>query len=219
MSNRRTLNTLILAAALMIGAGPYVVKAARTVAEPPAMANIDLQAVYNESETRKATDTKTGLYARKLDQKFSELGNLPYLTTVEIRDLSDLVIKENLTPEEAKQMADVRAEAEKRANEVQQLAAKKDADLTAADRNRMRELNNMRQTQPQNMLKVQGLYQLLVNEEDQKNTRAGMAELRAQIAKLAKEKGISEVFDTTALIVAPADLTKDAIQRLKKKAP
>ena len=221
MTNRRTANYLILSAALMIGAGPYVVNAARVAADPNARATIDLRQVYEESEAKQVADAKTGVFARKLDQKFGELGQMPFLTPEALRDLSLILAKETPSAEETKKAADLRTEAEKRTSEANGLAQKKDADLTAADRNRMRELNQMRPVHAQTMAKIQGLYQQLVNEENEKNERAGMSAVRGVVSKLAKDKGIAEVFDTTSMVVAPVDLTKDALEKVqaKKKSP
>ena len=217
MSNRRTFNTLILAAALLIGAGPYVVNAARTAADANTRANIDLHQVFEASEARQVADGKTGLFARKLDQSFAEIGQMPFLTPAEVRDLSIVSARETPTEAETKRAAEVKGEYEKRAAESNTLAQKKEADLTAADKTRVRELNNMRQGHAQAMLKVQQMYQQAVNEENVKNERAGMAAIRGLVAKIAKEKGIAEVFDASVLVVAPVDLTKDAVERAKKK--
>jgi len=217
VSNRRTVNTLILVAALLIGAGPYVVNAARTAADPNTTAHVDLHQVFEASEARSVADGKTGLYARKLDQSFGDLGQMPYLTPNEMRDLSIIAVRETPTEAETKRAAEVRTEYDKRTAESNALAQKKEADLTPADKNRVRELNAMRPIHAQTMLKIQQMYQTAVNDENAKNERAGMAAVRALVAKLAKEKGIAEVFDTAALVVAPVDLTKDAVERAKKK--
>jgi len=220
VSNRRTAHSLILAAALLIGAGPYVVNAAKSPALQPnnaQRANVDMREVFEDSEAKQAADAKTAVYGRKLDQKFNELGQMPFLTPAELRDLSVLLIKDQPTESDTKKITDLRAESEKRSAENTALAQKKEADLTPADKNRMRELNGMRPAHAQTMVRVQALYQQQVNIENEKNEREGMAAVRGVVAKLAKDKGIAEVYDSSVLIVAPVDLTKEAIERTKKK--
>ena len=209
-------NTLVLAAALLLGAGPYVVNAARNAADPNTRAQVDLQQVFDASESKLLADAQTGQYARRLDQKFSELAQMPFLTPSELRDLSIILSKESPTPEESAKATQLKAESEKRGGELGALGQKKDADLTTADRNRLRELNGMRPVHAQTMLKIQQLYQQMVNDENNKNDRTGMAAVRDIVKKLAKDKGIAEVFDTSTMIVAPLDLTKDALEKVKK---
>ena len=210
-------STLILAAALLIGAGPYVVSAARNAADPNTRAQVDLQQVFDASDARNTADAKTGQFARKLDQKFTEMAQMQFLTPSELRDLSLILVKEAPTPEETAKAAQLKTESEKRNGELNTLGQKKEADLTAADRNRLRELNGMRPVHAQTMVKIQQLYQQMVNEENGRNERAGMAAVREIVKKIAKDKGITEVFDTSTMIVAPVDLTKDALEKVKKK--
>jgi hypothetical protein len=197
--------------------GPYVVNAARTAVDANTRANVDIHQVYEQSEAKQMADAKTGSVARRLDQKFTELNQTPFLNPAELRDLSVILAKETPSADETKRAADLRAEADKRVTEANSLAQKKDADLTPADRNRLRELTAMRPIQTQTMVKIQALYQQLVNEENEKNDRAGIAGVRAAVAKLAKDKGIAEVYDVTSMVVAPVDLTKDAVEKVQVK--
>ena len=218
MNNRRATHTVVLSAALLIAAGPYLVRTARATGQPGgSRANVDLHQVYQESEAKQAADARTGAFARRLDQRFTELAQISFLTPVELRDLSLVLVKDAPVEADTKRAADIKGEGEKRAAEANALAQKKDADLTTTDRNRMRELNGMRQLHVQALAKVQALYQQMVNEENEKNERAGTADVRALVSKLARDKGITEVFDSSTMIVAPVDLTKEAIEKVKKK--
>jgi Skp family chaperone for outer membrane proteins len=111
----------------------------------------------------------------------------------------------------------IKAEAAKRAAEAQTLSSKKDTDLTPADRARIRELSTMQQQQSPVLAQLQRLYQQMVNEEDAKQTRIGMAEVRTVVAKLAKDQGVSQVFDATSLVYTPVDLTTAALAKVAKK--
>ncbi len=210
-------SNLILIAALFIAAGPYVVRAAGTRLPDGSTAMVDLQRVYGESDARKTADIHTGEYARLMGQHFDEIAAMQYLATAEIRDYSDALNADKPTPADMQKMATIKAEAAKRAAEAQALASKKDADLTPADRKRIGELNSMQQQQAPVLGQLQRLYQQMVNEEDAKQTRLGMAEVRTVVAKMAKDQGISQVFDATCLVYTPVDLTTAALAKVAKK--
>ncbi len=212
---------LVLTAAILIGAGPYIVKAASSPAphaapqEGPAM--VDLMRVYGESDTRKAADQKIEEYGKLMGQRFDEIAGMSYLNATEIRDYSDALTAEKPTDADKQKMATIKAESTKRAAEAQALIGRKDSDLTAADRMRLRDLTAMREQQPSIMGQLQRLYQQLVNNKDTELTRLGVAEVRVIVGKLAKEQGFTQVFDTTAMVYAPTDLTQAALAKVKKK--
>src|SRR5437588_5171985 len=135
---RPVTNHLILSVALLIGAGPYVVRAASRAnpAAPPqeGPAMIDLMRVYGESDVRKAAEQKISEYGKMLGTRFDEVAAMPYLTTTEIRDYSDALTAEKPTDADKEKPATIKAEAGKRAAEAQALTSKKDADLSAADK-------------------------------------------------------------------------------------
>ena len=210
---------LVLTAAILIGAGPYVVRAASTPhaapQEGPAM--VDLMRVYGESDVRKAADQKIEEYGKLMGQRFDEIAGMSYLNATEIRDYSDAQNAEKPTDADKQKLAAIKAESAKRSAEAQALIGKKDSDLTAADRMRLRDLTAMKEQQPSIMGQLQRLYQQLVNNKDTELTRLGVAEVRTIIGKLAKEQGFIQVFDTTAMVYAPTDLTQAALAKVKKK--
>jgi Skp family chaperone for outer membrane proteins len=217
VTKRPSLNALVLGAALFIGAGPYIVKAAGTRPDSAIRANADIQKLYSDSEIRKSIEAKMRQYGAEMFQRFDETMKLRYLTRDELTSYSQALNAETPTEADKKKVTDIKALSEKRVNEQNLLSSKKEGDLTAADRGRLRELANMLPTQAQALEELRQIYQQMVNDEETKETRAGINEVRALVAKLAKEQGVSEVFDSAAMVVAPIDLTPAAAQRLKKK--
>jgi Skp family chaperone for outer membrane proteins len=217
VSKRPFANVLVLSAALVIAAGPYVVRAAGIGADPGTTANVDIQRIYSESDARRAADDKIRAFGQKLGQNFDEIARLEFLTAAEISDYSAALNAETVTPMETKRIADLKKANADRADEFQTLTVKKDADLTAKDRERMRAIGASRQQRPQVLGNLQKLYQDAVEDEQLKQTRIGVMEIRAIVAKLAKEQAITQVFDTSAMVVAPVDLTDMAIKKAKKK--
>src|SRR5205807_667089 len=97
---------------------------------------------------------------------------------------------ENATEADKKKASDMKALSERRVNEQNMLAAKKESDLTPADRTRLRELAGMLPTQAQALEELRQIYQQMVNDEEARETRSGINDVRALVAKLAKEQGV-----------------------------
>src|SRR5437016_2160092 len=161
----RPANVLILAAALFIGAGPYLVRAAGHAPDGPITANIDLLKVYGESDARRNAYTRADVFARLMDKRYDDLNGVPYLTTAEIKDFAGASAAEKPTDADTQKIAALKTESAKRAEDYQLLSSKKEADITPAERTRLRDLNVMIQQRPQIMEGVHHLFQDLVNAE------------------------------------------------------
>ncbi len=217
MQKRNLTHIVVLSAALMIACGPYLVRAAGNKPAAGDTAMVDLMRVYDESDARKAAETRILEYGRMMGKRFDEIAGVQYLTANEIEQYTDALNADNPGPAEKQKIEAIRAESAKRVTEAQALNGKKDADLSAADRTRLRELTTMLQQQNLVMQNLQRLFQNLVNAREAKEMRLGLAEVRAVISKLAKDQGITQVFDTSSLVYAQADLTQAALLKVQKK--
>lgn len=216
MSRPPSVNVLILSAALLIGAGPYLVRAAGVQAASGVIANVDMQRVYLESDARKAADARVREYGRTLFQRFEETTRLPYLTADEIGEYSEAINAAQPSAAQQQRMAAIKALSAQRAEEAQKLALIKDADLTPKDRARLRELNTLKEQQRPALDRLRQLYQQMINEEDLKQNREANAEVRAIVGRVAKEMGCTEVFDTSSLVYATLDITPNVLLKVKK---
>jgi Skp family chaperone for outer membrane proteins len=226
MARKSLTNTLVLSAALILGAGPYIVRAAGNHDKPAAVegqaengktACVDMARVYAESAAKQKVVVKIREFGTTVFQRFEELTRLSYLTMDELNDYSEALFAQPQTDAQKQKMTSLRAESAKRTEEYQNLSATKDADLTPADRTRLRELNGIAQKQPQVFGQMQAGARQLVNEEEERLTRQGVSEVRDIVSKLAKEQGFTYVYDSNALVVAPVDLTLKAIERVQPK--
>lgn len=217
-SKRPMFNVIVLSAALLIGAGPYIVRAAGTAfvrADNGAIANVDMQRVFAESDARKAAEQKIQEFGQKLGKNFQEISKLPYLTPEEVSDYSVALNAEKPTPEQTKKITDLQGNSAKRVTEAQQLGANKN--LTQKDKDRMKELEDMQKMRPLVQDRLQKVYQQAVDEEEQKQLRLGMAEVRGIVSKLAKDQAVGQVYDATAMVYAPIDLTDQALKKTQTK--
>ena len=89
--------------------------------------------------------------------------------------------------------------------------------LTDPDKKHLNELSGYQQTRGQVTDRLSKLYQSAVDQEEAKQNRQGLAEIRAVVAKVAKDQGISQVFDTSSMIVAQVDLTEASLKKASSK--
>jgi hypothetical protein len=217
VSKRPLTHILVLSTALLIGAGPYVVRAAGIGPDAGAVANVDMQRVYAESDAKKASDTRVREYGRTMFDRFAQTAQLQFLSAEELSDYSEAMNSEKPTDAEKKKIADLKAESTRRLDENQKLATTPQATLTDKDKERLRILNGYQQQRPQILDRLQKVYQQMVDEEEIRQQRQGMVEVRGIVGKVAKDQGITQVYDATAMVVAPVDLTQQALQKVKKK--
>lgn len=215
MPRRTSVNVLALSAALLIGAGPYIVRAAATRPDAAIVANVDMQRVFAESDVRKGVELKLQEYGGILGKRFDEIARIAYLSPDELSDLSAALNLDKPTEADTKKIATIRADSAKRADEYQSLSAIKQP--AAKDLARLRELDAMQRQRPLFQERLQKVYQQAVDEEEQRRMRAGMAEVRGIVGKMAKDQGFTEVYDVAAMVYAPVDLTDQAIRKVQTK--
>jgi Skp family chaperone for outer membrane proteins len=215
MSKRPIVNVLVLSVAIIIGASSYVVRAAGVHPDQGLVANVDMARVFAESDVRKGIDKNIQAFGSNLGKHFDEIGSTPYLTADEISDYSAALNAENPTDNDKKKIETIKAASAKRVDEVQKLSAVKQP--TPADQTRMRELENMQRQRPVFLDRLQKIYQAAMDEEEQKRTRAGLAEVRGIVGKMAKDQGFSQVYDVTSMVYAPTDLTEQAMRKTQTK--
>ncbi len=215
MPKRLIVNSLVLSTAIIIGVGPYVVKAAGFHAESGATANVDLQRVYMESDAHTKAEERVRDFGIKLGQRFDTIQKLQFLSAEEISDLSVSLNVDKPTDVETKKIAEITKVSATRASDFQNLSSK--LNLTDPEKKHLNELSGYQQTRGQVTDRLSKLYQSAVDQEEAKQNRQGLAEIRAIVAKVAKDQGISQVFDTSSMIVAQVDLTEASLKKAASK--
>ncbi len=214
MLKRPFVNVLVLSTALILGAGSYIVRAAgMRAADQGLVANVDMQRVFVESDVRKGIELKLQEFGANLGKHFDEVTKTPYLGPDEISDLSAALNAEKPTDADKKKIDTIKGESQKRVDEAQRMAALKQP--AEKDLARIRELEAMQRQRPLYQERLQKVYQQAIDEEETRRMRAGMAEVRVIVGKLARDQGFGQVFDVTAMVYASSDLTDQAIRKVQ----
>lgn len=217
MNRRFSLNILVLVVAFMALTGPYLARAFADQKERSLVANVDMERVFAQSSAKLDAEKRLNEAGSRLFTHFQQATRLTYATPAELESYTSALETETQTDATKQTITKIEADVQARRDEVQKLSTTKDTDLTAKDRARLRELTTISDQARQAMDAVKRLYDRKLADEETQFTRDAQAQVREIVGKLAKEQGFQEVYDTTAMVYAPVDLTPMAIQRVKPK--
>jgi hypothetical protein len=103
---------------------------------------------------------------------------------------------------------------DKRAEELKTLQTK--VDLTDQERARLTQLTQARQRVEQMLPDLQADFRAQQTSFLEAYRHKQYANLRVEVGKVAKERGITHVFDTNSLVYSANDLTPLMLQKLKR---
>lgn len=160
---------------------------------------------------KKISDIGAGFTARLKEQ-----ANYDMLTLDEQHQLGALLAQ---SPRTDQQKATVDELENKSSHDTQELATlqqKPAGQLTDTDKLRLDQLTTEHQTGQQALQTINDEYQSDFNAQQEKITNDFTDQLREVIGEVAKEKGISVVFDSSVAIYCNNDITDDVLKRLNK---
>lgn len=210
----------VVAVVCLVGALLLVGRTNNVTASPrpteALVANVDLQALVDQSDARKEADVKVREFGAVMFKRFDETSKLKYLTLDEISEYSAALNADPQSDAHKQKVVAIRAESARRADEASTIAAKAGADLTPADKARVSLLSDMEQVRPVALERLNQLYRQNVNTEEARLRRLTLVAIREAVGKVAKEQGFTQVFDTSSLVYSSVDLTPLALVRVKK---
>jgi Skp family chaperone for outer membrane proteins len=137
------------------------------------------------------------------------------LTNEERQELTNLLLAENLNDEQRKRVDQLKQTALQRAAELQQLRQKpQPTETEKAALERFTQMESVGREALQSL--AQQLSQQLEQQAQQIGKQVDTA-VRETIAQVAKEKKLSLVFSTGAVLYAENDITDDVIKRLNER--
>ena len=218
--NRHYLPIGVIAVTLLIGAGSLMAHAREPhvdAAPTGAIASVDMEEIYNSSGASAELEAAARQHSADGEQRIRRILSAPYLEINELQEYGELIGKVKLTPEEEKRATAIHKMSEDRIAEMAALQTKPADQLLPADRTRIAHLQELKRTldsqiQPGLVADFRAQNEGWIAEFRHKQ----YVQLRDQVGKVAKERGITHVFDTTALVYSVNDLTSTVIQRIGK---
>ena len=221
------LHVSVLACALLIGAGSKISHARQAGAERENLqaplqtgqiACVDMDRLYAASGGPEQLAQKAAETTLEVNTRLKEMKSVPLLDENELQEYGTLLFKAVKNDADQTRIKVLRAVSEQRQDELNKLQIKPDATLTAADKTRMKQL----QEQSRLLASILPFWQedARAQQSERLETfrRSQMAKLRQIVGKAAQERNIAHVFDTSALVYSANDLTALVLPRVTKRA-
>jgi Skp family chaperone for outer membrane proteins len=193
---------------------PATVSAQATPA--PNYAMVDFVKCASESKIRQTLVVQLDAFAKSLDGVTQRLrdGNAIFLSVAEIREIAALYEKPMPTDVEKKRIDALQTLADQRSGALKRL----ETTANPTDEQR-RELEKLTQSQSEGAQALEGVrqsFQQRYQEQESKVNEQIVTEVRNVVARIAKEKNITLVFNATVVVFAATDITPDVVKALQK---
>ncbi|HEX5324361.1 MAG TPA: OmpH family outer membrane protein [Capsulimonadaceae bacterium] len=204
----------LAAAVLLVGslAAPRLARA-QTAAS---FGSVDLQKVANSYSKRSAAQDQLGQLANQLDATYSTQAANSMLSADQQKQLGNLILKANKTAADTAQIQTLESQSQRDAQALAALQQKKD--LTDADRTQLAQLTDEQQSGAQALQAVQDDYRQRLEAQNQQMNQQSLDDIRAAVAAVAKQKGLTVVFDASVAIYSANDITQAVITKLNGSA-
>lgn len=216
MPNSKMVTVGSLALALLLGAGAMVVHA-RENDDPKnaAIGMVDMERVFNASDAPVQLGQQAALIEAEAQKRMDAIVAAPQLTAKELEEYSDLVARAKPTMEQQNRINALKGLSDKRVMDYQALQMK--ANLTPEEGTRLKALQQQSRFFQQELPNIDAQLRAQAAQREETVRRGLMVQLRGEVAKVASEKKLANVFDTTAMVFSTNDITPAVIQRVSKR--
>lgn len=225
MNKSNLVPSVLLTLAVLIGAGAIETHARQ---DPNAaggqlpltranLATVDMQQVYQASNAPALDAQKENQLYQEIHGRMQQVEASPFLDKNELPEYLKLLSAAAPTPAQQERAKALVALSQQRQQELNTLGLKKDADLTAADKQRIQALQEMTRDLQDRLAVIQnGMERDAIAEMDVFR-REQMRKLWDAVGKVAAGRGIVNVWDRSSLIYSVNDLTPEMIRRVSAR--
>ena len=209
-----------LALSLFLGFGAYVVQAKgrKTDAKEPAgsisLASVDLERIYAEAGAEEQLAQAAQEKQKDSFERIQKIAAASYLEPIELNEFGNLIGKLKPSLEEQKRLDALTTLEATRELELKDLTTKKTP--TELEQKRLTHLVSLKTALEKDMPRISSEFQIQQDEYVAAYRRYQIKLLRGEVAKVAKDKGVANVFDSNSLVYAANDLTEPVVAYLKK---
>jgi Skp family chaperone for outer membrane proteins len=182
----------------------------------PVFGNVNVQQVLNESKQRKADFEELNGLVQSMRSAMTQLneGGARFLTDVEIKELAALLEKKTPTDVEKKRISELDDKGSLKVVQKQRLETNNAA--TPEQNKQLADLNTMEQKGLVVLKALSEDYARRVEAKEVELNNKTVLAIKATIGTVAKEKGISVVYDSQVAIYTANDLTDEVIKQINK---
>ena len=225
-SKPATVGTLALA--LLVGVGALMSHARQSDDSGPASTGavhndvgaigmVDLEKIYDASEFPAQFANSAAQIEADAQTRIQSMAAVSQLSEAELREYGELVGLKNPDAKQKVRMDELRDFNDKRSSHLRDVQQKPDATLTPEDRKLMASSVIQKRQFDRIMALLQADLRQQIGEREESVKRGLIGRLRVEVGKVAKEKKIQHVFDSSAMVTSTNDLTAAVIQRITRK--
>jgi Skp family chaperone for outer membrane proteins len=196
------------------GGGAQTPRPGQNKTEAASVAVVDMNQVFESSEAPKQLAQKAADIEAEASRKFQDITSGAFLDQKEGQEYLQLLTKAKPTPEDQTRLKQLRELSTTRDKRLQELSQKNP--LNDAEKNEMRDLDARRRNMDLILPRFQEDLQADAAARIEAVRRELYSQIREVVAKVAKDKGVTQVFSSEALIYASQDLTPQVLQKFKK---
>jgi Skp family chaperone for outer membrane proteins len=221
LRSNRIAVTGVLAISLLVGVGAVMVHARQGLEGKgieQTFGMVDMERIYEASDAPQQYALAQQQIETDAQTRVDAMASVPMLSDPELKEFGELVGLKNPDARQKVRIDELKEFSDKRAAQLREVQVKPEAQLTAEDRRLMTNAATARRQFDRMIGMMQQDMRAQISEREDAVKRGLIAKLRVEVNKVAKEKKISHVFDTTVMVSSTNDLTPAVIQRVAKKA-
>jgi Skp family chaperone for outer membrane proteins len=184
-------------------------------AQTPTSAICDFERCKSESKLLQQSFMEFQKYSQGLDSVLQRLqqGGVVYLPAAEIKELATLYEKTTPNDAEKKRLTELEGKADGKIGaykRLEQVATPNDD-----QKRQLAELSDASAGGSQALQDIAQDYRKRLTERDREMTQKLNTEIRVAVSKVAKEKGVTIVYDASVVLYAGVDITEDVVKAVK----
>ena len=181
-------------------------------AQAGAIGSVDLHKVLASYNKKTPAQDQLEQMTNQLQQVYATQSAYNMLTADQQKQLGNLLLKANRTSADDAQVQALEGQSQKDAQTLAALQQKKD--LTDADRTQLAQLTDEQQAGAQAVQTIHDDYIQRLNQQNDQVEHETLDDIRSAVAAVAKQKGLSVVFDGDVAIYTANDITQAVIAKL-----
>ena len=202
------------AVALVLGAAMPKTAQAAPSGGAPTFGSVDIGKIQSESSKKAKYDTELHTLADRLDYSFKQQAASIMLSTAEQTELGTLLSKANQSDADKARITALQTQAAGAAKTLTDLQQKQNP--TPADTTQLAALSAEYQAGQAALQKISDQYQGQLKTLNEKDAAEFTQDVKAAISSVAKQQGLTVVFDSSVAVYTSNDITDEVVKRINK---
>jgi Skp family chaperone for outer membrane proteins len=217
MMSQPTIWGRVLALAAIVMCTAFALSASGDAKSGNVFAIVDFQKISTGYKAKESVESDLRNMQVKFDGQLSRRDTMPFLTEDEHKSLDAINDKATKSEADNSKIKELENRNKTKSEEIQALRQKKDADLTPADRDKMKAADAQFMEAQKRFVQLKEDLTNQLSQLGKSKSEDLMTKIRGSIAKVAKQEGVAIVFNSEFALYAGTDITEQVVSDLNKK--